>query len=142
MRFQYILLHCTMTNCLTIHGVLILLSRNCGSRTVEMIYELRVYESVPGQADAMRNRFKDEVMPRLPRHRIELVGAFISPIEDGKLTYVTRFADEEARTRGWASFGADPEWKAVKSASEVNGPLLQNQTVSVFSPAWPGLPLG
>jgi hypothetical protein len=107
-----------------------------------MIYELRVYESVPGQADAMRTRFKHEVMPRLPRHGIELVGAFISPIEDGKLTYVTRFADEEARTRGWASFGADPEWKEVKSASEVNGPLLQNQTVSVLSPAWPGLPLG
>jgi hypothetical protein len=114
---------------------------NCGEPDVEMIYEIRVYESVPGQAEAMRNRFKNEVIPRLPRHGIELVGAFISPIEDGKLTYLTRFADEEARIRGWASFGADPEWKAVKSASEVNGPLLQTQTVSVLSPAWPGLPL-
>jgi hypothetical protein len=107
-----------------------------------MIYEIRVYESVPGQAEAMRKRFKKEVIPRLPRHGIELVGAFISPIEDDKLTYVTRFADEEARKKGWASFGADPEWKAVKSSSEVNGPLLQSQTVSVLSPAWPGLPLG
>jgi hypothetical protein len=107
-----------------------------------MIYEIRVYESVPGQAEAMRKRFKNEVIPRLPRHGIELVGAFISPIEDDKLTYVTRFVDEEARKKGWTSFGADPEWKAVKAASELHGPLLQSQSISVLSPAWPGLPLG
>jgi hypothetical protein len=106
-----------------------------------MIYEIRVYESAPGRAEAMRKRFHDEAIPRLSRHGIELVGAFISPVEDSKLTYLTRFADEEARTRGWASFSADPEWKAVKTASEVDGPLLQSQTVSVLSPAWCGLPL-
>jgi hypothetical protein len=115
---------------------------HCGRQDIEMIYEIRVYESAPGQAEAMRTRFKNEVIPRLPRHGIELVGAFISPVEDGKLTYLTRFADEEARMRGWASFGADPEWKAVKAASEVDGPLLQSQSVSLLSPAWSGLPLG
>jgi hypothetical protein len=107
----------------------------------EVIYEIRIYEAVEGKADAMRLRFKNEVIPRMPRHGIELVGAFVSPVEDGKLTYLTRFASEEERQRSWASFGADPEWKAVKGASEANGPLLRHQTVTVLSPAWAGLQL-
>lgn len=106
-----------------------------------MIYEVRIYEAAPGRAEAMRQRFKNEVIPRLPLHGIELVGAFTTPEQDDKLTYITRFADEAARVAGWASFVADPEWKAVKAASEVDGPLLKSQTVSVLTPAWPGLPL-
>jgi hypothetical protein len=104
-----------------------------------VIYEIRIYESVPGKAEVLRQRFKREVIPRMPRHGIELVGAFTSAAEDGKLTYMTRFADDGARQKAWASFGADPEWKAVKAASEADGPLMQSQTVTVLSP--PGLPL-
>ena len=108
-----------------------------------MIYEIRVYEAAEGRADAMRRRFYDNVASRFfPRHGIELVGAFTEPVEDGRLTYMTRFADEDARKKAWASFAADPEWAAVKAASETDGPLLKQQTVSVLSPAIAGLPLG
>jgi hypothetical protein len=108
-----------------------------------LIYEIRVYEAAEGCADAMRRRFRDDVATRFfPRHGIELLGVFIAPVEDGRLTYMTRFADEDARKKAWTSFGADPEWLAVKAASETNGPLLRNQTVSVLTPAVTGLPLG
>jgi hypothetical protein len=52
---------------------------------------------------------------------------------------VTRFADEDARKKAWASFAADPEWATAKAASEPDGPLLKNQTISVLSPAVAGL---
>lgn len=108
-----------------------------------MIYEIRVYEAVEGRAEAMRRRFRDSVATKFfPRHGIELVGAFTAPAEDGRLTYMTRFADEDARKKAWAAFGTDPEWAAVKAASETDGPLLKNQIVSVLSPAMAGLPLG
>jgi len=108
-----------------------------------LIYEIRVYEAAEGRAEAMRRRFRDEVATTFfPRHGIELLGAFTAPDEDGRLTYMTRFADEAARKKAWASFAADPEWAAVKAASETDGPLLKNQTVSVLSPAVAGLPLG
>jgi hypothetical protein len=108
-----------------------------------VIYEIRVYEAVEGRADAMRRRFADNVAATFfPRHGIELIGAFTAPVEDGRLTYVTRFADEDARKKAWASFVVDPEWAAVKAASETDGPLLKNQIVSVLSPAISGLPLG
>ena len=84
-----------------------------------MIYEIRVYEAAEGRAEAMRRRFAENVATRFfPRHGIELVGAFTAPDEDGRLTYMTRFADEAARKQAWAAFAADPEWAAVKAASE------------------------
>ncbi len=108
-----------------------------------MIYEIRIYEAAEGRADAMRRRFRDNVATKFfPRHGIELVGAFTAPAEDGRLTYMTRFVDEDSRKKAWASFAADPEWAALKAATETDGPLLKNQTVSVLSPAIAGLSLG
>jgi hypothetical protein len=107
-----------------------------------LIYEIRVYEAVEGKADAMRGRFFEHVASKFfPRHGIELVGAFKAPQEDGRLTYMTRFASEEARKTAWAAFGADPDWAKIKAASEVDGPLLKNQVISVLSPAISGLVL-
>jgi hypothetical protein len=108
-----------------------------------VIYEIRVYEAAEGCAAAMRRRFLDEVAVKFfPRHGIELLGVFTAPVDDGRLTYMTRFAGEGARKQAWASFGADPEWAAVKAASEASGPLLKSQAVSVLSPALAGLLLG
>jgi hypothetical protein len=107
-----------------------------------LIYEIRIYEASEGKAAAMRTRFKEHVVPRLPQHGIELLGVLEAPTEDGRLTYLTRFKTEDDRTKAWAAFGADAEWRRIKSASELDGPLLKNQTVSVLSPAVAGLLLG
>jgi len=104
-----------------------------------VIYEIRVYEAADGKAEAMKARFKNEVVKRFPGHGIELLGVFESAAEASCLTYLTRFKSEEDRTKAWAAFGADPEWREIKAASELNGPLLKNQTVSVLSPAVAGL---
>ncbi len=106
-----------------------------------MIYEIRVYEAADGKAEAMKARFRNEVVKRFPNHGIELLGVFESTPDDSRLTYLTRFKSEEERASAWAAFSADPEWRAIKAATEVNGPLLKNQTVSVLSPAIAGLPL-
>lgn len=100
-----------------------------------MLYEIRVYQAAEGRAEALRERFLKEVVPRFPKHGIELVGVFTAPEDDGCLTYMTRFPDEKSRTDAWLSFGTDSDWRAVKSASEVNGPLMASQTVSVLKPA-------
>ena len=107
-----------------------------------MIYEIRIYEAVDVKADAMKARFKNEVVKRFQAHGIELLGVFESEAEQSRLTYLTRFESENARGKAWAAFGADPDWRAVKAATEVDGPLLKSQTVSVLSPAVAGLLLG
>lgn len=107
-----------------------------------MIYEIRIYEAAEGKADAMKARFKNEVVRRFPNHGIELLGVFESESDTSRLTYLTRFKSEAERAKAWAAFGADPKWLVVKAATEVNGPLLKNQTVSVLSPTVAGLLLG
>jgi heme-degrading monooxygenase HmoA len=104
-----------------------------------VIYEIRVYEASDGNAEIMKARFRNEAVKRFPGHGIELLGVFESATEASKLTYLTRFNSEDDRTQAWAAFGADLEWRAIKAATEVNGPLLKNQTVSVLSPAVAGL---
>jgi hypothetical protein len=107
-----------------------------------LIYEIRQYEAAESKAEAMRERFINEVASRFfPRHGIELVGAFVGLNEGGRLTYVTRFVDEAARGKAWAAFSADPEWAKVKSASELNGPLVEKQSATVLSPVISGLVL-
>lgn len=104
-----------------------------------MIYDLRVYEHAEGKAEAVRRRFLTEVAPRLAGHGIELVGVF-ADAGTGMLTYLTRFADEEARERAWASFSGDAGWQAAKAASEADGPLVASQRISVLRPVMDGLP--
>jgi heme-degrading monooxygenase HmoA len=104
-----------------------------------VIYEIRVYEAADGKAEAMKTRFKNEVVKRFPNHGIELLGVFESASDATRLTYLTRFKSEDDRSKAWAAFGADPEWRAVKAATEVDGPLLKTQSVTVLSPAVAGL---
>lgn len=104
-----------------------------------MIYEIRVYEAADGKAEAMKARFKNEVVRRFPNHGIELLGVFESASDATRLTYLTRFKSDDDRSKAWAAFGADPEWRAIKAATEVDGPLLKNQSVTVLSPAVAGL---
>jgi hypothetical protein len=107
-----------------------------------VIYEIRTYEAAEGKAAAMRDRFISVVASRFfPRHGIELLGAFVAPTEDGRFTYMTRFASEEARKKAWDAFAADSEWAKVKAETEKGGPLLKNQSISILSPAIAGLVL-
>lgn len=104
-----------------------------------MIYELRHYDAADGKFDAMRRRFQTEVVPRLPKHGIELLGLFTAPDTPGRMSYLTRHESNDAREKAWQSFGADPDWKAAKAASETNGPLLAKQAVIVLDPLASGL---
>jgi hypothetical protein len=107
-----------------------------------VIYEIRIYEAVGGKADAMKARFMTEAVKLFPTHGIELLGVFESETEHSRLTYLTRFKSEDDRSKAWAAFGAGPGWRAIKAATEIDGPLLKSQTVSVLSPAVAGLLLG
>jgi len=68
----------------------------------------------------MKARFKNEVVKRFPSHGIELVGVFESATETLSLTYLTRFKSGGRSQQSVGRLGADPEWRVVKAASEVN----------------------
>jgi hypothetical protein len=105
-----------------------------------MIYELKRYVAHEGKAEALVRRFEEQTIPVFRKVGIELVQAWTAPAEPGVFYYLVRFPDEAASARAWASFAADPDWKAAKAASEQDGPLLASQSTvrlvpTRFSPA-------
>lgn len=100
-----------------------------------MIYELKRYEATPGNGQALRERFAQLTMPIFQRVGITVEHCWEPEGEPEVFVYLVSFADAAASQAAWQAFGADPEWKAGKAASEVNGPLLARQSTTVLSPS-------
>lgn len=89
------------------------------------VFELRTYDSPPGKLDALHARFRDHTMRIFEKHGMTNIG-YWTPIDNkqNQLIYLLAFPSREARERSWQAFVADPEWKKVQQASEVNGKLV------------------
>src|SRR5262249_26927621 len=91
------------------------------------LYELRIYTAAPGKLDALNARFRDHTIKLFEKHGMTNVGYWV-PIDnkDNKLVYMLAFPSQEARTRAFAAFGADPDWQKAVRESEANGRLATN----------------
>jgi len=92
------------------------------------IFELRTYHSAPGKMEALHARFRNHTCKLFEKHHMTIIG-FWNPTDaqqtKRKLIYLLAFPSKEAAAKCWKDFGADPEWKAVKEASERNGKLVE-----------------
>jgi hypothetical protein len=102
-----------------------------------MVYELRTYWAAAGKLEDLHNRFRHLTLGIFKRHQMDVV-AFWTPAdptpETGSLVYIMRFADEAAMKAAWEAFRADPDWIAGRTASEVNGKLVDKVTSVVLNP--------
>src|SRR5262245_11839298 len=98
------------------------------------VYELRTYTCNEGKLDALKTRCRDHTIEIFKRHGIESVGYWIPQDERSKTTliYIIVHPSREAAAKNWKEFLADPEWKKVAAASEVNGKILSKPPESVF----------
>ncbi len=100
-----------------------------------MIHELKRYEAVPGKGQALRERFARLTIPLFRRHGIQLLHCWEPEGEPDAFYYLVSFPDEAASRAAWQAFGADPEWKAGKAASEADGPLRAGESTVVLRPS-------
>ena len=101
-----------------------------------MIYEMRVYEAVPGKLPALNARFAIATLALFARHGIVAVGfwtTYIGPSAN-TLTYMLAWEDLGERQRRWDAFQADPDWLAAKGESERDGPLLVRAESIIMKP--------
>src|SRR5260370_36072864 len=98
------------------------------------VFELRTYYAAPGKIEALHSRFRDHTCKLFEKHHMTIIG-FWSPTDEQeaqrKLVYLLAFPSQEAAAKSWKDLQADPEWKAVKEASEKNGELVE-RIESVF----------
>ena len=90
-----------------------------------MLYELRIYEAMPGKLGALNDRFANHTCALFAKHGIDVLAFWTDEIgTSNRLTYVNVFPDTAIRETRVAAFGADPEWQRVKAETEVGGPLV------------------
>ena len=90
-----------------------------------MIYELRVYRTLPGRLPNLLARFRDHTLRIWDRHGIRQAGFWTTLVGENAydLTYMIAWESLAEREAKWPAFQADPEWHAARAASEKDGPI-------------------
>ena len=89
-----------------------------------MIYELRIYETMPGRLPDLNDRFANHTVGFFERHGIKVVGFWTEEIgTSNRLVYMLGYDSLADRETKWAAFQADPDWQRVRAETEQNGPI-------------------
>jgi hypothetical protein len=101
-----------------------------------MIYEMRVYEAVPGRLPDIIKRFETKTIPIWQKHGIKQAGFFTTLVGEHSqhLTYFIAWESLGDREKKWGAFGADPEWLAARAETEKNGPIVARVTSQFLAP--------
>ena len=93
-----------------------------------MIYELRTYDSTPGELPALVDRFRRFTAEAQRLHGFKQIGFWTAHVggESTQLVYMLQWDSYEQRNRCYAAIRSDPERTRVFEESEVDGPILAN----------------
>jgi hypothetical protein len=92
-----------------------------------MVYELRIYRTLPGQMPRLLERFRDHTLAIWARLGLRPIGFWVTAVGDSEgseLTYLLAWDSMSDRETRWAAFQADSTWKQVKAGSEAQGFLV------------------
>jgi hypothetical protein len=101
-----------------------------------MLVEMRVYHCLPGRLPALLNRFRNAVLTLYKKHGFKPIGFFTTVIGESQqeLTYFLSWESLAEREKYWTAYLADPEWIAVRDASEKDGFILDNTRNQILAP--------
>ena len=101
-----------------------------------MIYELRVYQALPGQMAKLQTRFRDLLPPIWKKHGIHAIGFWTTLVGDSsnQITYILQWESLAALETTWAAFLNDPAWHKVRDEGERDGPIVANISNEILMP--------
>ena len=100
-----------------------------------MIYELRIYDTVPGKLPALHERFANTTVRVFERHGIKVIGFWTDVVGvSNRLTYLVAFNDAAHRDEAWRDTLSDPELIQAFAESEKDGPLITRMTNTILRP--------
>jgi NIPSNAP len=92
-------------------------------------FELRTYTAPPGKLEALHTRFREHTNALFIKHGMKIVGFWVPSDKDkgadNTLVYMLAYPDRAAREKSWEAFRQDPEWIAVRDASEKDGKIVE-----------------
>lgn len=101
-----------------------------------MIYELRVYECLPGRLPALLKRFNDHTLRIWEKHGIRQAGFFTTVVGECHLhlTYMIAWESLAEREQKWPAFTTDPEWHKARDESERDGQIVARISSQLLAP--------
>ena len=100
-----------------------------------MIYELRIYDTLPGKLPALNDRFANVTMDYFKKYGIQVVGFWTDEVGvSNRLSYILSFNDIAQRDQAWGAFRADPERAAAFAETEKDGPLVARIQNTILRP--------
>jgi hypothetical protein len=101
-----------------------------------MLYELRIYDSVPGKLPAVVARFENATVKLFEKHGIQQVGFWTVVIgeSNAKLYYILKWDSLDERQKKFAAFQVDPDWIAARDKSEEGGPIVASISNTILTP--------
>jgi hypothetical protein len=100
-----------------------------------MIYELRIYDTLPGKLPALNDRFANVTMDFFKKHGIQVVGFWTDEVGvSNRLSYIVAFSDMAQRDQAWGAFRADLERAAAFAETEKDGPLVARIQNTILRP--------
>jgi len=94
----------------------------------QKVFELRTYYTHPGKLPDLQARFRNHTTRLFEKHGMTNIGYWVpqdEPAHSNTLIYVISHESREQAKKNWSAFGADPEWGKVRTASEVNGKIVE-----------------
>jgi hypothetical protein len=101
-----------------------------------MLYELRVYRTVPGRMPNLIKRFETITLGIWQKHGIRQAGFWLTMIGESnqELTYLLQWENLDERQKKWTAFQTDPEWISKRDETEKDGAIVANVSVQILQP--------
>ena len=101
-----------------------------------MIYELRIYDCLPGRLPDLLKRFDTITLKLWEKHGIRQAGFWTTVIGESNqaLTYLIAWESLADREKKWNAFQADPEWQKKRAETEANGPIVAKIRNEILAP--------
>ena len=101
-----------------------------------MIYELRVYRTLPGRLPNLLDRFQNHTLRIWEKHGIRQAGFWTVLIGDSSmdLYYLLQWESMAEREKKWTGFMTDPTWLAARAETEKDGPIVASVSNTILQP--------
>ena len=101
-----------------------------------MLYELRVYQCLPGRLPDLLKRFETITLNIWERHGIRQAGFWTTVIGESNQTlyYFVTWESLAEREAKWTAFVTDPAWHRARDESERDGQIVANISSQLLTP--------
>jgi hypothetical protein len=101
------------------------------------VFELRVYHTVPGKAQALQAEFREKVSKWFVKHDLRAVGYWApvdAPASDNTFIYILAHPSREEAKKHWAAFQADPAFQEMIKSQQGEAKVVEKVDSTYMDP--------